>query len=173
MVGYNRKFVKEYDKDRVRKKVANANGIFDKLARKAESFADKKYRKGGSVIPGKALESILGIIEKINRVNIEFMFKKSRYNMAVRSKEKAIKRCWDAYYIILNTEVMYGGNSMTDEYMNDASYGKDGSIVFSNLEFFDEKTLEYIVGDEYYGNTAKGLTPIRNSGYDDDTNIWE
>lgn len=166
MVGYDSKFVKAYDKNRRRKKVSTANGLFDKLARKAESFADKKYRKGGSVIPGKALDSILDIIEKINTVDINV--KKSRYDMAVRAKENAIERAWNAYYVILNTEVLYSNNASKDEYMNDAKYAKDGSINFSKVSFFDEKTLEYVVGDEYYGNTAKGLTPIRNSGYDGD-----
>jgi hypothetical protein len=78
-----------------------------------------------------------------------------------------LDRIWASYQIVQEKEVMHSTRKGQDESWNDAKQDAvTGKWVSSPVRYFDNETLEQIVGDELYGNTAQGRTPIRSSNYE-------
>jgi hypothetical protein len=89
-----------------------------------------------------------------------------------RQKEKAIERRWKAYYIVLDKEVMDENEVGKDESRNNAKQDVNGRWVSEPLTYYGDH-LEHVLSDELHGNKAKGITAIKNSGYDNDNKSEE
>ena len=74
---------------------------------------------------------------------------------------------WKAYYTVLDKEVMDINEAGKDESRNNAKQDVNGRWVSEPLTYYGDH-LEHVLADELHGNKAKGITAIKNSGYDKD-----
>ena len=88
------------------------------------------------------------------------------------NKERVIERIWKAYYIVLDKEVMDVNETGKDESRNNAKQDVNGRWVSEPLTYYGDH-LEHVLADELHGNKAKGITAIKNSGYDNDNKSEE
>ena len=139
------------------KKSSNANGWFDKKAIRAETLASTLQRRGNP--PNWALEKILDLVEEIQGRDVTSGLRgdKEKIGKALRAQEDAVKRCWDAYYIILNTQVMYPGMDTQDESWNGAKM-VNGKFVSEPVSYMPTGQLESFHGALKHGDKAKGRT---------------
>ena len=139
------------------RKVSNANGWFDRKAIRAETLASTLQRRGNP--PHWALEKILDLVEEVQSRDVSLGVRgdKQKIEKALRAQEDAVKRCWDAYYIILNTQVMYPGMDTQDESWNNAKK-VGGNFVSEPLTYMPTGQLESFYGALKHGDKAKGRT---------------
>ena len=138
------------------KRSSNANGWFDRKAIRAETLASTLQRRGNP--PHWALEKILDLVEEIQGRDVTLGMQRSKdIEKAKRAQENAVKRCWDAYYIILNTQVMYPGMDTQDESWNNAKM-VNGKFVSEPVSYMPTGQLESFYGALKHGDKAKGRT---------------
>ena len=152
---------------------SSANGELDNYAIRAEEYAS--YISRSRRPPQVTLERIANLAEKAQKYVRTRVINGRTYEIKTPTdlkatesqREKVLARIWDAYQIVQEREVMHSSRSGQDESWNDAKQdAKTGKWVSSPVRYFDGETLEQIVGDEMYGNTAQGRTPIRSSNYE-------
>lgn len=163
-LGYDKQLEKESRRWKHRKQ-STANGLFDKIAIKAEKFSDIKYRRASP--PNWLLESIIDCAQDIENIDIE-AYVKSRgrglnaeeLGMAKSAKNKALERVWHAYHIVQNSQLLYPGKDTIDESWNNAKKSKDGkSFVPEPIVYIGSTTeLESFEGWYNHGDKAKGRT---------------
>ena len=139
------------------KKVSNANGWFDKKALRAERLASTLDRRAKP--PHWSLEKILDLVEEIQVRDVTLGMRGDTRAIAwaKKAQEDAVNRCWDAYYIILNTQVMYPGMDTQDESWNGAKM-VNGKFVSEPLTYMPTAQLESFYGALKHGDKAKGRT---------------
>lgn len=145
---------------------SSANGWFDRKAIQAETLATTLQRRGNP--PHWALEKILDLVEDIRDrdVTLGTGGRKEKIDKAERARENAIKRCWDAYYIILNTQVMYHGMDTQDESWNGAKR-VNNNFVSDPVSFMPTAQLESFYGSIKHGDKSRGRTTPKT--YSSDT----
>ena len=153
---------------------SSANGELDNYAIRAEEYAS--YISRSRRPPQVTLERIANLAEKaqnyvytrVNRHGKTVPDNRPVYQDRRESqRNKCLDRIWASYLIVQEKEVMHASRSGQDESWNDAKRDSvTGKWVSSPVSYFDNETLEQIVGDELYGNTAQGRTPIRSSNYE-------
>jgi len=177
---------KEYWKKRYQKnkpenahrKATSANGYLDSLVIRAEEAASFLSRRNNP--PNYTLNRIMDLVEKAQKSILTRTdngvtrtdTREDRISKHEAQKEKAIERIWKAYYIVLDKEVMDVNEVGKDESRNNAKQDVNGRWVSEPLTYYGDH-LEHVISDELHGNKAKGITAIKNSGYDKDNKSEE
>ena len=168
---------KEYWKERYQKnkpenahrKATSANGYLDSLVIRAEEAASFLSRRNNP--PNYTLNRIMDLVEKAQKYERTTEWEKRSPNFD-SNKERVIERIWKAYYIVLDKEVMDVNEVGKDESRNNAKQDVNGRWVSEPLTYYGDH-LEHVISDELHGNKAKGITAIKNSGYDKDNKSEE
>ena len=162
--------------DNAHRKATSAHGYLDSLVIRAEEAASFLSRRNNP--PNYTLNRIMDLVEKAQqhiptRVTpsgtVITETRQDKVESNNRQKEKAIERIWKAYYIVLNKEVMHENEAGKDESRNNAKQDVNGRWVSEPLTYYGDH-LEHVLADELHGNKAQGITPIRDSGYDNKAN---
>ena len=158
------------------RRATSANGVLDGYAIRAEEYSS--YITRTKIPPQVALTRIMNLAEKAQdyqytRVNdsgnVVPENRSARKEAQESQRNKILARIWKAYEVVLNNEVMHPSKAGKDESWNNATRDTEtGKWVSDPVQYFDNETLERVVGDELYGMTAQGRTPIRNSNYNGD-----
>ena len=176
---YWKKRYQENKPDNAHRKATSANGYLDSLVIRAEEAASFLSRRNNP--PNYTLNRIMDLVEKAQKhiptrvTPSGTVIKETRQEKIEsnnRQKEKAIERIWKAYYIVLDKEVMDDNEVGKDESRNNAKQDVNGRWVSEPLTYYGDH-LEHVLSDELHGNKAKGITAIKNSGYDNDNKSEE
>ena len=171
---YKQEWYQKNKPDNAHRKATSAHGYLDSLVIRAEEAASFLSRRNNP--PNYTLNRIMDLVEKAQqhiptRVTPSgTVIKETRQEKIERNnsnKEKAIERMWKAYYIVLDKEVMDENEVGKDESRNNAKQDVNGRWVSEPLTYYGDH-LEHVLADELHGNKAKGITAIKNSGYDND-----
>ena len=176
---YKQEWYQKNKPDNAHRKATSAHGYLDSLVIRAEEAASFLSRRNNP--PNYTLNRIMDLVEKAQQhiptrvtpsgtVITETRQDKVASNN--RQKEKAIERIWKAYYIVLDKEVMDVNETGKDESRNNAKQDVNGRWVSEPLTYYGDH-LEHVLSDELHGNKAKGITAIKNSGYDNDNKSEE
>ena len=175
---YKQEWNQKNKPDNAHRKATSANGYLDSLVIRAEEAASFLSRRNNP--PNYTLNRIMDLVEKaqssvltrtddgVTRTDT----REDRISKHEAQKEKAIERIWKAYYIVLDKEVMDINEAGKDESRNNAKQDVNGRWVSEPLTYYGDH-LEHVLSDELYGNKAKGITAIKNSGYDNDNKSEE
>ena len=164
--------------DNAHRKATSANGYLDSLVIRAEEAASFLSRRNNP--PNYTLNRIMDLVEKAQKSILTRTdngvtrtdTREDRISKHEAQKEKAIERIWKAYYIVLDKEVMDINEAGKDESRNNAKQDVNGRWVSEPLTYYGDH-LEHVLADELHGNKAKGITAIKNSGYDKDNKSEE
>ena len=164
--------------DNAHRKATSANGYLDSLVIRAEEAASFLSRRNNP--PNYTLNRIMDLVEKAQKSILTRTdngvtrtdTREDRISKHEAQKEKAIERIWKAYYIVLDKEVMDINEAGKDESRNNAKQDVNGRWVSEPLTYYGDH-LEHVLADELHGNKAKGITAIKNSGYDKDNKTEE
>ena len=175
---YWKKRYQENKPDNAHRKATSAHGYLDSLVIRAEEAASFLSRRNNP--PNYTLNRIMDLVEKaqtsiltrtdggVTRTDT----REDRISKHEAQKEKAIERMWKAYYTVLDKEVMDENEVGKDESRNNAKQDVNGRWVSEPLTYYGDH-LEHVLADELHGNKAKGITAIKNSGYDNDNKSEE
>lgn len=163
---YKQEWYQKNKPDNAHRKATSANGYLDSLVIRAEEAASFLSRRNNP--PNYTLNRIMDLVDKAQKYERTTEWEKRSPNFD-SNKEKVIERIWKAYYIVLDKEVMDVNEAGKDESRNNAKQDASGRWVSEPLTYYGDH-LEHVLSDELHGNKAKGITPIRDSGYDNKTN---
>ena len=152
--------------DNAHRKATSAHGYLDSLVIRAEEAASFLSRRNNP--PNYTLNRIMDLVEKAQKYERTTEWEKRSPNFD-SNKEKVIERIWKAYYVVLDKEVMDVNEAGKDESRNNAKQDVNGRWVSEPLTYYGDH-LEHVLADELHGNKAQGITPIRDSGYDNKAN---
>ena len=155
--------------DNAHRKATSANGYLDSLVIRAEEAASFLSRRNNP--PNYTLNRIMDLVEKAQNYERTTEWEKRSPNFD-SNKERVIERMWKAYYTVLDKEVMDENEVGKDESRNNAKQDVNGRWVSEPLTYYGDH-LEHVLADELHGNKAKGITAIKNSGYDNDNKSEE
>ena len=166
---YWKKRYQENKPDNAHRKATSANGYLDSLVIRAEEAASFLSRRNNP--PNYTLNRIMDLVEKAQNYERTTEWEKRSPNFD-SNKERIIERMWKAYYTVLDKEVMDENEVGKDESRNNAKQDVNGRWVSEPLTYYGDH-LEHVLADELHGNKAKGITAIKNSGYDNDNKSEE
>ena len=166
---YWKKRYQENKPDNAHRKATSANGYLDSLVIRAEEAASFLSRRNNP--PNYTLNRIMDLVEKAQNYERTTEWEKRSPNFD-SNKERVIERMWKAYYTVLDKEVMDENEVGKDESRNNAKQDVNGRWVSEPLTYYGDH-LEHVLSDELHGNKAKGITAIKNSGYDNDNKSEE
>jgi hypothetical protein len=149
------------------RKSANARGYLDNLAIRAEEYASFVTRKKRP--PHVSLQRIANLAEKaINyqhtRVKDGREYADNRPSVLdkqERQRELCLKRIWDSYEVVQNTEIMHPSRAGTDETWNMSKEDKNGKWIPEPIYYYGD-ALEDVLADELYGEKAQGIVNTKN-----------
>lgn len=149
------------------RKSANARGYLDNLAIRAEEYASYVTRKKRP--PHVTLERIANLAEKaINYQHTrlkdgkEYPDKRpSLLEGREKQREQCLKRIWDSYQVVQETEVMHPSRSGEDETWNGATRDDNGKWNPEPIYYYGD-AFEDVVADELHGEKAQGIVNTKN-----------
>ena len=156
------------------KKANKAHGKLDGYAIRAEEYASYLTRRNRPA--HVSLERIANLAEKAMNYQHTQTVNGKKYPdnrpsllaQQERQRSKVVARIWEAYRIVQESEIMNGAHKGKDESWNGAKQDSKTKKWVSDPVYFYGDQLEHVVGDELYGYTAQGRTPIRDSNYNGD-----
>lgn len=161
-VGYDKKF-EQANRKSYHRRQSSANGLFDKLAIKAEKYSDIMVRRASP--PHWLLMKIMDCVQRIQEIDIEnYVRSRGRglnakeLEMAKSARDKAVDRCWNSYRIVLNAQVLYEGKDTIDESWNNAKRTSEGFESEPLVYLGTTTDLETFAGWYQHGDYAKGRT---------------
>ena len=166
---YKQEWYQKNKPDNAHRKATSANGYLDSLVIRAEEAASFLSRRNNP--PNYTLNRIMDLVEKAQNYERTTEWEKRSPNFD-SNKERVIERMWKAYYTVLDKEVMDVNETGKDESRNNAKQDVNGRWVSEPLTYYGDH-LEHVLSDELHGNKAKGITAIKNSGYDNDNKSEE
>ena len=166
---YKQEWYQKNKPDNAHRKATSAHGYLDSLVIRAEEAASFLSRRNNP--PNYTLNRIMDLVEKAQKYERTTEWEKRSPNFD-SNKKRVIERIWKAYYIVLDKEVMDVNETGKDESRNNAKQDVNGRWVSEPLTYYGDH-LEHVLSDELYGNKAKGITAIKNSGYDNDNKSEE
>ena len=166
---YKQEWYQNNKPDNAHRKATSANGYLDSLVIRAEEAASFLSRRNNP--PNYTLNRIMDLVEKAQNYERTTEWEKRSPNFD-SNKERVIERMWKAYYTVLDKEVMDENEVGKDESRNNAKQDANGRWVSEPLTYYGDH-LEHVLSDELHGNKAKGITAIKNSGYDNDNKSEE
>lgn len=176
---YKKEWYQKNKPENAHRKATSAHGTLDSLVIRAEEAASFLSRRNNP--PNYTLNRIMDLVEQAQKHvptrvtpsgNVIKETRQQKIESNNRQKEKAIERIWKAYYIVLDNEVLDVNESGKDESRNNAKQDASGRWVSEPLTYYGDH-LEHVISDELHGNKAKGITAIKNSGYDNDNKSEE
>ena len=166
---YKQEWYQNNKPDNAHRKATSANGYLDSLVIRAEEAASFLSRRNNP--PNYTLNRIMDLVEKAQNYERTTEWEKRSPNFD-SNKERVIERIWKAYYTVLDKEVMDENEVGKDESRNNAKQDANGRWVSEPLTYYGDH-LEHVISDELHGNKAKGITAIKNSGYDNNNKSEE
>ena len=166
---YKQEWYQNNKPDNAHRKATSAHGTLDSLVIRAEEAASFLSRRNNP--PNYTLNRIMDLVEKAQNYERTTEWEKRSPNFD-SNKERVIERMWKAYYTVLDKEVMDENEAGKDESRNNAKQDVNGRWVSEPLTYYGDH-LEHVLSDELHGNKAKGITAIKNSGYDNDNKSEE
>ena len=166
---YKQEWYQNNKPDNAHRKATSAHGTLDSLVIRAEEAASFLSRRNNP--PNYTLNRIMDLVEKAQNYERTTEWEKRSPNFD-SNKERVIERMWKAYYTVLDKEVMDENEVGKDESRNNAKQDVNGRWVSEPLTYYGDH-LEHVLSDELHGNKAKGITAIKNSGYDNDNKSEE
>ena len=163
---YKQEWYQKNKPDNAHRKATSANGYLDSLVIRAEEAASFLSRRNNP--PNYTLNRIMDLVEKAQNYERTTEWEKRSPNFD-SNKERVIERMWKAYYTVLDKEVIDVNEAGKDESRNNAKQDVNGRWVSEPLTYYGDH-LEHVLSGELHGNKAKGITPIRDSGYDNKAN---
>lgn len=144
----------------------NARGYLDGLAVLAEQYASFLTRRNAP--PHVTLERIANLAEKAQNYQHTQVVNGKEYpdNRPTKlvgqnkQREECLKRIWDAYLVVQESEIMHPGRVGEDESWG---YAKevDGKWTHEPITYYGN-ALEDVLANELHGEKAQGIINTKN-----------
>lgn len=152
------------------RKSANARGYLDNLAIRAEEYASYVTRKKRP--PHVTLERIANLAEKAQnykhtRIENGKEYFDNRPTKLVgheKQREECLKRIWDSYQVVQETEIMHPSRVGEDETWNGAKEDENKKWNPEPLDYYGD-AFEEVLADELHGEKAQGIV---NTKYEEE-----
>ena len=148
------------------RKAVNARGYLDVLAVLAEQYASFLTRRNAP--PHVTLERIANLAEKAQNYQHTQVVNGKEYpdnrptKLAGQNKqrEECLKRIWDAYLVVQESEIMHPGRVGEDESWGSAKE-VDGKWIPEPITYYGD-ALEDVLANELHGEKAQGIINTKN-----------
>jgi hypothetical protein len=148
------------------RKAVNARGYLDGLAVLAEQYASFLTRRNAP--PHVTLERIANLAEKAQNYQHTQVVNGKEYpdnrptKLAGQNKqrEECLKRIWDAYLVVQESEIMHPGRVGEDESWGSARE-VDGRWTPEPITYYGD-ALEDVLANELHGEKAQGIINTKN-----------
>ena len=148
------------------RKAVNARGYLDGLAVLAEQYASFLTRRNAP--PHVTLERIANLAEKAQNYQHTQVVNGKEYpdnrptKLAGQNKqrEECLKRIWDAYLVVQESEIMHPGRVGEDESWGSAKE-VDGKWTPEPITYYGD-ALEDVLANELHGEKAQGIINTKN-----------
>ena len=148
------------------RKAVNARGYLDGLAVLAEQYASFLTRRNAP--PHVTLERIANLAEKAQNYQHTQVVNGKEYpdnrptKLAGQNKqrEECLKRIWDAYLVVQESEIMHPGRVGEDESWGSARE-VDGRWTPEPITYYGN-ALEDVLANELHGEKAQGIINTKN-----------
>ena len=148
------------------RKAVNARGYLDGLAVLAEQYASFLTRRNAP--PHVTLERIANLAEKAQNYQHTQVVNGKEYpdnrptKLAGQNKqrEECLKRIWDAYLVVQESEIMHPGRVGEDESWGSAKE-VDGKWIPEPITYYVD-ALEDVLANELHGEKAQGIINTKN-----------
>ena len=148
------------------RKAVNARGYLDGLAVLAEQYASFLTRRNAP--PHVTLERIANLAEKAQNYQHTQVVNCKEYpdnrptKLAGQNKqrEECLKRIWDAYLVVQESEIMHPGRVGEDESWGSAKE-VDGKWIPEPITYYGD-ALEDVLANELHGEKAQGIINTKN-----------
>ena len=148
------------------RKAVNSRGYLDGLAITAEHLASYLTRKDKP--PNVTLQRIANLAEKAQNYQHAQVVNGKEYpdnrptKLAGQNKqrEECLKRIWDAYLIVQESEIMHPGRVGEDESWGGAKE-VDGKWTPEPITYYGD-ALEDVLANELHGEKAQGIINTKN-----------
>ena len=148
------------------RKAVNSRGYLDGLAITAEHLASYLTRKDKP--PNVTLQRIANLAEKAQNYQHTQVVNGKEYpdnrptKLAGQNKqrEECLKRIWDAYLIVQESEIMHPGRVGEDESWGGAKE-VDGKWTPEPITYYGD-ALEDVLANELHGEKAQGIVNTKN-----------
>ena len=148
------------------RKAVNSRGYLDGLAITAEHLASYLTRKDKP--PNVSLQRIANLAEKAQNYQHTQVVNGKEYpdnrpsKLAGQEKQRedCLKRIWDAYLIVQETEIMHPGRVGEDESWGSAKE-VDGRWTPEPITYYGD-ALEDVLANELHGEKAQGIINTKN-----------
>ena len=149
------------------RKAVNSRGYLDGLAITAEHLASYLTRKDKP--PNVSLQRIANLAEKAQNYQHTRLVNGEEYpdtrpsglQGREKQREECLKRIWDSYEVVQNTEIMHPSRAGTDETWNMAKEDENGKWIPEPIYYYGD-ALEDVLADELYGEKAQGIVNTKN-----------
>ena len=148
------------------RKAVTARGYLDGLAVLAEQYASFLTRRNAP--PHVTLERIANLAEKAQNYQHTQVVNGKEYpdnrptKLAGQNKqrEECLKRIWDAYLVVQESEIMHPGRVGEDESWGSAKE-VDGKWTPEPITYYGN-ALEDVLANELHGEKAQGIINTKN-----------
>ena len=148
------------------RKAVNARGYLDGLAVLAEQYASFLTRRNAP--PHVTLERIANLAEKAQNYQHTQVVNGKEYpdnrptKLAGQNKqrEECLKRIWDAYLVVQESEIMHPGRVGEDESWGSAKE-VNGKWIPEPITYYGD-ALEDVLANELHGEKAQGIINTKN-----------
>ena len=148
------------------RKAVNARGYLDGLAVLAEQYASFLTRRNAP--PHVTLERIANLAEKAQNYQHTQVVNGKEYpdnrptKLAGQNKqrEECLKRIWDVYLVVQESEIMHPGRVGEDESWGSAKE-VDGKWIHEPITYYGD-ALEDVLANELHGEKAQGIINTKN-----------
>ena len=148
------------------RKAVNARGYLVGLAVLAEQYASFLTRRNAP--PHVTLERIANLAEKAQNYKHTRLVNGEEYpdtrpsglQGREKQREECLKRIWDAYLIVQESEIMHPGRVGEDESWGSAKE-VDGKWIPEPISYYGN-AFEDVVADELHGEKAQGIINTKN-----------
>lgn len=148
------------------RKAVNARGYLDGLAVLAEQYASFLTRRNAP--PHVTLERIANLAEKAQNYKHTHVINGKEYvdtrpsglKGREKQREDCLKRIWDSYLIVQESEIMHPGRVGEDESWGSAKE-VDGRWTPEPITYYGN-ALEDVLANELHGEKAQGIINTKN-----------
>ena len=148
------------------RKAVNARGYLDGLAITAEQLASYLTRKDKP--PHVTLQRIANLAEKAQNYEHTHVINGKEYvdtrpsglKGREKQREECLKRIWDSYLIVQESEIMHPGRVGEDESWGSAKE-VDGKWIPEPITYYGN-ALEDVLANELHGEKAQGIVNTKN-----------
>ena len=148
------------------RKAVNSRGYLDGLAITAEHLAS--YLTRNDKPPNVTLQRIANLAEKAQNYQHTRLVNGEEYpdtrpsglQGREKQREECLKRIWDAYLVVQESEIMHPGRVGEDESWGSAKE-VDGKWIPEPITYYGD-ALEDVLANELHGEKAQGIINTKN-----------